>query len=95
MIWNTYTEEQEESEVLVDVDSGSAIILYNDDVNTFDHVIYCLMKYCKHTAEQAEQCSMLVHYKGKCAVKSGSEVELIPVCTALQEKGLSAVIEEA
>ncbi len=94
MIGNTKTEEQEEVGVLVNEDLGAAIILYNDDVNTFDHVIYCLIKYCKHTAEQAEQCAMLVHYKGKCQVKSGSEVELLPVCQALNEKGLSAVIEE-
>lgn len=94
-IWNTNTEEQTELDVLVDVDLGSVIILYNDDVNTFDHVIHCLVKYCKHTAEQAEQCSMLVHYKGKCAVKNGSEIDLIPICQALTEKGLNAVLEEA
>jgi ATP-dependent Clp protease adaptor protein ClpS len=95
MIWNTKTEEKADSEVLIDQDSGSVIILYNDDVNTFDHVIHCLVKYCKHTSEQAEQCSMLVHYKGKCPVKNGSEIELIPICTALQEKGLSATTEPA
>ena len=94
MICNTKTEELEELSVLTDVDEGSAIILYNDDVNTFDHVIYCLIKYCKHTAEQAEQCAMLVHYKGKCQVKNGSDIVLIPICQALTEKGLSAVIEE-
>lgn len=95
MIWNTKTEELEEVDVLLDVDTGSAIILYNDDVNTFDHVIYCLMKYCKHTVEQAEQCATLVHYKGKCQVKTGSEVKLLPICRELTDKGLSAVIEEA
>ncbi len=94
MIWFSQTEEQTDTDVLVDVDSGAIIVLYNDDVNTFDHVIHCLVKYCKHTAQQAEQCAMLVHYKGKCAVKNGSEIELMPVCQALQEKGLSAVIEE-
>ena len=94
MIWNDNTQESEETEVLVDTDTGSAIILYNDDVNTFDHVIYCLIKYCKHTEEQAEQCAMLVHYKGKCTVKSGSEIVLIPICETLTEKGLSAVLEE-
>lgn len=94
MIENTKTQEKEDNDVLVDTDLGAAIILYNDDVNTFDHVIYCLIKYCKHTAEQAEQCSLLVHYKGKCQVKSGAENELQPVCQALTEKGLSAVIEE-
>jgi ATP-dependent Clp protease adaptor protein ClpS len=95
MIWNINTKEQEETDVLTDVDTGFVIILYNDDVNTFDHVITCLIKYCNHTAEQAEQCAMLVHFKGKCAVKSGSETELLPICQALTDKGLSAVLEEA
>ena len=95
MIYSTKTEEFEELDVLVDTDAGSMIILYNDDVNTFDHVIHCLVKYCKHTSEQAEQCAMLVHYKGKCSVKNGSEIELMPICQALTNKGLSAVIEEA
>ena len=95
MIWNTNIEEQTDSEILVDADLGSEFILYNDDVNTFDHVIHCLVKYCKHSSEQAEQCSLLVHYKGKCSVKKGSEIELIPICSALQEKGLSATIEQS
>jgi ATP-dependent Clp protease adaptor protein ClpS len=69
------------------------IILYNDDVNTFDHVIDCLMKYCKHDAQQAEQCALLVHTKGKCAVKSGDYSTLQPLCEALCENGLSAQIE--
>ncbi len=94
MTWNIKTEELEELDVLVEIDQGAAIILYNDDLNTFDHVIYCLIKYCKHSADQAEQCAMLVHYKGKCQVKNGSEIELLPICQALTEKGLSAVIEE-
>ncbi|MDI1235388.1 MAG: ATP-dependent Clp protease adaptor ClpS [bacterium] len=69
------------------------IVLYNDDVNTFDHVIDCLMKYCKHDAQQAEQCALLVHTKGKCAVKSGDYSFLQPLCDALCENGLSAQIE--
>jgi ATP-dependent Clp protease adaptor protein ClpS len=68
------------------------IILYNDDVNTFDHVIETLISVCKHTAEQAEQCAILVHYKGKCTVKTGSLDELIPQCSLLLEAGLSAEI---
>jgi ATP-dependent Clp protease adaptor protein ClpS len=93
--WDTKTEELEDLDVLVDEDSGVQIILYNDDVNTFDHVIHCLIKYCKHSPEQAEQCSMIVHYKGKCTVKHGSFTDLKPICQALCDKGLSAVIEEA
>lgn len=68
------------------------IVLYNDDVNTFDHVINTLIYACEHTPEQAEQCSIIVHYKGQCTVKSGSFEELKPRCTMLLEAGLSAEI---
>ena len=70
-----------------------SIVLYNDDVNTFDHVIECLIRYCKHSLNQAEQCATIVHYNGKCAVKNGSYDELKPICEALLENGLSAKIE--
>ncbi len=69
------------------------IILYNDDVNTFDFVIESLIKVCKHDPIQAEQCTYLVHYKGKCSVKKGLYEELEPYCTALLERGLTAEIE--
>jgi ATP-dependent Clp protease adaptor protein ClpS len=69
---------------------NSEIIVYNDDVNTFDHVIETLIRVCSHTAEQAEQCSLIIHYKGKCTVKTGLKKELIPQCTQLLEAGLSA-----
>ena len=76
------------------VDIGAfELVLYNDDVNTFDHVIECLMKYCKHDIQQAEQCAFLVHTKGKCVVKSGDYSSLEPLCTALCDQGLSAQIE--
>ena len=68
------------------------IILYNDDVNTFDHVIDTLIAACDHTPEQAEQCSIIVHYKGKCTVKTGSLSELKPRCSMLLDAGLSAEI---
>ncbi len=68
------------------------IVLYNDDVNTFDHVIDTLMYACDHTPEQAEQCSIIVHYKGKCTVKTGEYKELEPRCSMLLEAGLSAEI---
>ena len=68
------------------------IILYNDDVNTFDHVIDCLVKICEHTYIQAEQCAYIVHYSGKCVVKTGLLEELVPKCTALLEAGLSAEV---
>ena len=68
------------------------IILYNDEVNTFDFVIDSLIKVCDHSPIQAEQCTFLVHMKGKCAVKSGEYKELEPRCTKLLELGLSAEI---
>jgi ATP-dependent Clp protease adaptor protein ClpS len=72
---------------------GKQIILYNDDFNTFEFVIESLIKVCKHEPVQAEQCTYLVHYKGKCSVKKGSYEELEPMCTALLERGLTAEIE--
>ena len=68
------------------------IILYNDDVNTFQHVIETLVKFCKHTYQQAEQCAYIVHFSGKCVVKTGSLAELVPICSALLDAGLSAEI---
>ena len=68
------------------------IVLFNDDVNTFDFVIDSLIEVCEHTLEQAEQCTYLVHYKGKCSVKTGEFEELKPTCTPLLERGLSAEI---
>ena len=68
------------------------IILYNDDVNTFDHVIETLIYACDHTPEQAEQCSIIVHYNGKCAVKTGEYDDLKPRCTILLDAGLTAEI---
>ena len=78
--------------VLEKVSVNNEIVLYNDDVNTFDHVIETLINVCSHTAIQAEQCALLVHYKGKCTVKTGSFDELEPQCTQLLEAGLSAEI---
>jgi ATP-dependent Clp protease adaptor protein ClpS len=71
---------------------NNEIILFNDDVNTFDHVIETLVRVCNHTDEQANQCALLVHYKGKCTVKTGTYDELEPQCSALLEAGLSAEI---
>ncbi|HSI69468.1 MAG TPA: ATP-dependent Clp protease adaptor ClpS [Gillisia sp.] len=68
------------------------IVLYNDEVNTFDHVIETLIYACEHTPEQAEQCSLLVHYKGQCTVKTGDYPDLKPRCSKLLEAGLSAEI---
>ena len=84
-----------EDEVMLEEEIGeiSELIVYNDDVNTFDWVIECLMDVCKHTLEQAEQLSMLVHFKGKAIIKTGVLDILRPMKDALCERGLSAVIE--
>lgn len=71
---------------------NNEIVIYNDDVNTFDHVIDTLIRVCNHTSEQAEQCSLIIHYKGQCTVKTGPIKELVPQCTQLLEAGLSAEI---
>ena len=68
------------------------IVLFNDDVNTFDYVIEILMQICDHTIEQAEQCSIIVHNNGKCTVKTGEYKYLKPKCTELLAAGLSAEI---
>jgi ATP-dependent Clp protease adaptor protein ClpS len=88
------TKEKELEEVLVDelTSFNNEIVLYNDEVNTFDHVIDTLIRVCRHTAEQAEQCSLIVHYNGKCTVKTGEYKELKPQSTQLLEAGLSAEI---
>lgn len=83
---------QEQEDVAVLSEENHQIILYNDDVNTFEHVINTLIVVCEHTAEQAEQCAYIVHYKGKCSVKTGSYDDLRPRCSKLLEEGLSAEI---
>lgn len=69
------------------------LVVYNDDVNTFDHVINTLVKVCKHELLQAEQCTWIIHFNGKCMVKSGSYEELEPMCTAILDRGISAEIQ--
>jgi ATP-dependent Clp protease adaptor protein ClpS len=88
----TIEKTQQETSVLEAIGINNEIVLYNDDVNTFDHVIDTLVRVCNHTSEQAEQCAILVHYKGKCTVKTGALDELKPQCTSLLEAGLSAEI---
>ena len=91
-MYNTKEKYEEEVDVLEMEDLENQIVLYNDDVNTFDHVITTLIYACEHTSEQAEQCAILVHYKGKCTVKSGSFDDLEPRCSKLLQAGLSAEI---
>lgn len=94
---STITEIEEETlvDTLVEelVEPNKAIVVYNDDVNDFLHVINCFMMYCDHGKEQAEQCALIIHHNGKCAVKGGSYDKLKPICEALLEKHLTAKIE--
>lgn len=83
---------QENVDVLKQEVNQHEIILFNDDVHTFEYVINSLIDVCEHSLEQAEQCTFLIHYKGKCAVKTGEFKELKHSCTRLLEKGLSAEI---
>ncbi len=85
-------EYEEEVLVLDQTDDVYKLVLHNDDVNTFDFVIECLIEICKHTPEQAEQCTLLVHYKGKCTVKTGSMDLLKPMHQKLLSRGLTSEI---
>ena len=76
----------------IDVSDLKNLVVFNDDVNTFDHVIQTLVRVCKHTHEQAEQCAMIVHYRGKCTVKQGSLDDLKPMRDAICERGIDARI---
>lgn len=83
---------KEEVEVVEKQVNQHEIVLFNDEVNTFEFVIDSLIEVCDHTLEQAEQCTLLVHYKGKCTVKTGAYYDLKPRCTKLLTRGLSAEI---
>lgn len=87
--------EKQELDNLYDLGSEEErkLILYNDDHNYFEYVIEALMQVCDHTEEQAEQCALIVHYKGKCDVKHGGYEKLDPMRQALIERGLSVTIE--
>jgi ATP-dependent Clp protease adaptor protein ClpS len=92
MILMTKEKIQEDFDVKEQEVNQHEIVLFNDDIHTFDFVINSLIDVCEHTIEQAEQCTFLVHYKGKCAVKTGEYDELKLRCTRLLEMGLSAEI---
>ncbi|HKZ38863.1 MAG TPA: ATP-dependent Clp protease adaptor ClpS [Chryseolinea sp.] len=87
-------QEEESVDVLEAVETTDLmdLVVFNDDVNTFDHVSRTLIKVCKHTPEQAEQCTMIIHYKGKCQVKNGTFDFLRPMREAICEAGIDARI---
>jgi ATP-dependent Clp protease adaptor protein ClpS len=86
-------EVDEELDVLVDTTKEYKLVVFNDDFNTFDFVIESLMSVCGHDAIQAEQCTLIIHFKGKCTVKEGEYSKLEPMCTALLERGITAEIQ--
>lgn len=99
MLENHSTQEFEEADVAIedevsDTGSFSQLIVYNDDVNTFDWVIQCFIDIINHSFEQAEQLSLIVHYKGKATVKTAPKNILKPLKDGLVDRGLSAVIEQ-
>jgi len=89
---STKKKTQEKVDILEQEVSLHEIVLFNDEVNTFEFVINSLIDVCDHSPEQAEQCAYLVHYKGKCGVKTGEYDELKPRCSRLLNLGLSAEI---
>jgi ATP-dependent Clp protease adaptor protein ClpS len=82
------------TKVLEDTDSTELkdLVVFNDDVNTFDHVINTLVRVCKHSPHQAEQCTLIIHHNGKCAVKKGAFEELKPMRQGICDAGISAEI---
>lgn len=91
---NPLEEQQEEVIIMDDLDDPVNLIVHNDDVNTFDWVIESLMDICNHSREQAEQCAMIIHFKGRYCVKSGSRQKLKPMREALVDRGINATLEE-
>lgn len=90
---NWSPEEEVVEEVIFDTEDARDLIVYNDDFNTFDHVIETLIRVCKHDVVQAEQCTHLIHFKGKCCVKKGSFDELKPMREGITDAGIKAAIE--
>jgi len=85
--------EDDDIAVLTTTDDPCSLIVWNDEVNTFEWVIETLMEVIGHSLEQAEQCAMIIHTKGKYAVKRGSYDELKPLCDAITDRGIGATIE--
>lgn len=87
-----YKEWEEEDVEVIDLETHH-LIVFNDEVNTFDHVIETLIDVCEHTAEQAEQCTLIIHFKGKCSVKEGEYDKLVAMRNAICRRGISAEVE--
>ena len=86
--------ESDQTELLTIDGNSCQLVVWNDEVNTFEWVIETLTKICRHTTEQAEQSAMIIHTKGKYAVKEGTYDTLKPMCDAITERGIGATVEE-
>jgi len=84
---------EQDTDVLTSLDEPYNLIVWNDEVNTFEWVIETLVEVCGHSAEQAEQCAYIIHFQGKYAVKQGSYDDLKPQCDAITDRGIGATIE--
>ena len=88
-----FEEQAFDTDTITDVEAPYSLVVWNDEVNSFDWVIQTLIEVCHHSTEQAEQCAMIIHTQGKYAVKQGSYDELKPMCDAITERGIGATIE--
>jgi ATP-dependent Clp protease adaptor protein ClpS len=98
MMRDSYSEatkpwQESETDVITELTSSYSLVVWNDEVNTFEWVIETLIKVCGHSEEQAEQCAMLIHTQGKYAVKKGDYETLKPMCDAITDRGIGATIE--
>ena len=93
ILYSTDVEEEVDIDLLLKEIDVKKLIIHNDDVNTFDWVIQSLIEICKHSPEQAEQCTYIVHYRGKCQVKNGPEEEITRMCNAFLQRGIIATID--
>lgn len=84
---------EEDTDVLTALDEPYSLIVWNDEVNTFEWVIETLVEVCGHSTEQAEQCAYIIHFQGKYAVKQGSYDDLKPECDAITDRGIGATLE--
>ena len=87
------TESSQDTDLLTAFEEPCTLIVWNDEVNTFEWVIETLVEVCQHSYEQAEQCSYIIHFQGKYGVKQGSYEELKPMCDAITERGINATVE--
>jgi ATP-dependent Clp protease adaptor protein ClpS len=90
---NIQTNLAEDTDLLTSIETSCSLVVWNDEVNTFEWVIETLVEVCGHSFEQAEQCAYIIHYHGKYAVKQGSYDDLKPQCDAITERGINATVE--